>query len=286
MRLAGGNAKAAAAPVDRLPGTIAYFLGSDPSRWRTGIATYGKVEYLAVYSGVDVVYYGNGRQLEYDFRLAGRRRSVGDPAGVRRRSAAYGVARRRARGRRPEAAQAGGVPDGRGRAHGGGMRLRIAGIGGSRDAARRVRPTPAAGHRPGAQLCDVHWRDGERRRDKRESGRVGEIYLAGFTSSNNFPARGAAQTNYAGNNSSLAQLQFGDAFVAKLNPTGTSLVYATYLGGSGDDFATSIAIDAAGNAYVTGNTQSTNFPTTNGAPQRTAKGFGGDDNGFYNPSDA
>ena len=54
-----------------------------------------------------------------------------------------------------------------------------------------------------------------------------------------------------------------DAFVAKLNPAGSALVYSTYLGGSGDDDGYGIAVDSAGNAYVTGYTDSTNFPTAN-----------------------
>src|SRR5439155_834674 len=64
----------------------------------------------------------------------------------------------------------------------------------------------------------------------------------------------------------------GDAFVTKLNPTGSALVYSTYLGGSGFDSGFRIAVDGAGNAYVTGDTFSTNFPTTSGAFQTT---FGG-----------
>lgn len=67
----------------------------------------------------------------------------------------------------------------------------------------------------------------------------------------------------------------GDAFVAKLNPAGNALVYCTFIGGSLDDVATAIAIDTAGNAYITGGTISTNFPTTPGAYQRTFKGGGG-----------
>jgi Beta-propeller repeat. len=113
---------------------------------------------------------------------------------------------------------------------------------------------------------------------------TGSLYMAGFTTSGNFPVRGASQTAYAGTNSALLQAQFGDAFVAKLNPTGTAMVYATYLGGTGDDFATSLAIDASGNAYVTGATQSANFPTTAGAFQKIYKGFS-DDNGFFDPGD-
>ena len=115
---------------------------------------------------------------------------------------------------------------------------------------------------------------------------TGNLYMAGFTTSANFPVRGAAQTAYGGSNSGLLQAQFGDAFVAKLNPAGTAMLYATYIGGSGDDFATSLAIDATGNAYIVGATQSANFPTSANAPYKTYKGFTpADDNGFYNPGD-
>jgi hypothetical protein len=64
-----------------------------------------------------------------------------------------------------------------------------------------------------------------------------------------------------------------DAFVTKLNPAGTALVYSTYLGGSGDDEGYSIAVDASANAYVAGFTDSTDFPTTPGAFQTTLGGF-------------
>ena len=59
----------------------------------------------------------------------------------------------------------------------------------------------------------------------------------------------------------------GDAFVTKLNPSGSALVYSTYLGGSGQDYATGIAVDGSGDVYVTGDTVSTNFPTTPGSLQ-------------------
>lgn len=286
MRLAGSNAKAPASPLDRLPGTLSYFIGSDPGKWRSGVATYGRLEYRGVYPGVDVVYYGNGRQLEYDFRVA----AGADPNGIR---LVFDGAARPAvlrdgdlavgelRQRRPSAYQ---TVNGERVAVECRYVLRAGGEVGVRLGAydRRlpltIDPVLSYASYLGGSVNDAVTGV------KVDS--AGNIYVTGFTSSLNFPARGAAQTNYAGNNSSLQQLQFGDAFVAKLNPTGTTLVYATYLGGGGDDFATAIAIDAAGNAYVAGNTQSTNFPTTTGAPQRTARGFGGDDNGFYNPGDA
>ncbi len=81
----------------------------------------------------------------------------------------------------------------------------------------------------------------------------GAAYVAGQTFSSNFPTTaGAFKTTYSG---------AGDAFVAKLNPGGTALQYATYLGGSGTDNAEGIALDVNGNAYVTGQTYSTDFPT-------------------------
>lgn len=113
---------------------------------------------------------------------------------------------------------------------------------------------------------------------------AGSVYMTGFTASSNFPAKGGSQNSYGGSNSEQRQGQFGDAFVAKLNPAGTAVVYATYLGGSGEDLATSIAIDSAGNAYVAGSTQSANFPVSASAPQRVYRGFT-NDNGFYNPGD-
>jgi hypothetical protein len=98
---------------------------------------------------------------------------------------------------------------------------------------------------------------------------AGDAYVTGTTASRDFPTT-----------SSAVQLHFGvatDAFVSKLNPTGTALLYSTYLGGSGDDAGIGIAVDAAGNTYVTGDTHSRDFPTTSGAVQPHSRGV---DNAF------
>src|SRR5262249_30129374 len=82
----------------------------------------------------------------------------------------------------------------------------------------------------------------------------GNAYVTGYTNSTNFPTRSPLQTANAGSS---------DAFVAKLDPTGSALVYSTYLGGNDIDYGLSIGVDAGSNAYVTGYTQSTNFPLVN-----------------------
>src|SRR5208283_291258 len=70
MSLIGANPKANAVGLAPQPGVVSYFIGNDPKNWRSGIPTYGKVEYSQIYPGVDLVFYGNQRQLEYDFVVA------------------------------------------------------------------------------------------------------------------------------------------------------------------------------------------------------------------------
>jgi hypothetical protein len=70
MSLSGANTNVQAAGADPLPGVSNYFLGNDPAKWHSGIPTYAKVQYTAVYPGIDLVYYGNQSQLEYDFVVA------------------------------------------------------------------------------------------------------------------------------------------------------------------------------------------------------------------------
>jgi hypothetical protein len=94
---------------------------------------------------------------------------------------------------------------------------------------------------------------------------AGNAYVTGATASSDFPTENPLQ---AANGASGAD----HVFVAKLNPTGSALVYSTYLGGSGGDGGSSIALDSAGNAYITGQTYSTDFPTTPGAFQTACKG--------------
>jgi len=94
-----------------------------------------------------------------------------------------------------------------------------------------------------------------------------DAYITGFTESSDFPLKSAIQSTYG---------QATDAFVAKLNPTGSALVYSTYLGGSGFDAGGGIAVDGAGNAYITGQTASTNFPV----PNATQPAFGGATDAF------
>ena len=92
---------------------------------------------------------------------------------------------------------------------------------------------------------------------------AGNAYVTGFTQSPNFPTTSGAfdRTGAASNNL--------DVFVSKLNPTGTALVYSTFIGGTNFDWGRDIEVDAAGNAYVTGQTRSSNFPTTGGAFDRS-----------------
>jgi hypothetical protein len=85
---------------------------------------------------------------------------------------------------------------------------------------------------------------------------AGNAYVVGSTSSTNFPTTNAFQPSLGGGPN-------GDGFVAELSSTGGQLAYSSYLGGNADDVAIGIAVDSSGNAYVTGNTQSTNFPTVN-----------------------
>lgn len=93
---------------------------------------------------------------------------------------------------------------------------------------------------------------------------AGSVYVTGETESGDFPTTaGAFQTVMAGSS---------DAFVTNLNTTGTGLVYSTYLGGNGDNRGEGIAIDNMGNAFVTGETDSSDFPTTTGAFQTTLNG--------------
>src|SRR5205814_9734548 len=83
---------------------------------------------------------------------------------------------------------------------------------------------------------------------------AGNAYITGYTGSRNFPVANAVQPTLHGS---------FNAFVAKLDASGANLAYSTYLGGTIGEFGSGIAVDAAGNAYVTGVTTSTNFPTTN-----------------------
>jgi hypothetical protein len=92
---------------------------------------------------------------------------------------------------------------------------------------------------------------------------AGEAYITGVTSSRNFPTVNAVRPAHGGG--------FFDAFVAKLNASGSQFIYSTYLGGTGEDRGLRIAADGAGNAYVVGDTDSADFPTS-GAIQTTNRG--------------
>src|SRR5205807_5659198 len=70
MKFVGANPAPQVSGIDQLPGKSNYFIGNDPAKWRTNVANYAKVKYQEMYPGVDLVMYGNQRQLEYDFVVA------------------------------------------------------------------------------------------------------------------------------------------------------------------------------------------------------------------------
>jgi len=265
MNFVGANPSPQVMGLDELPGKSNYFISNDPKTWRTNVRNYAKVRYQDIYPGVDLICYGNQGQLEYDFIVAPSVRpsvinlafsdvdelNIDDQGNLLVLTAGGTVVQKR-----PIVYQ---EIDGRRRFVTGRYVLKDRhSVGFSVGAYNLTKPLIID---PVLSYSTYLGGDG------RESGRAiavdssGNIYMAGSTTSLNFPTTGGAfQSAYGGGTY--------DAFVTKMDPTVSSqgsLIYSTYLGGSGHDIGSGIAVDVSGNAYVLGDTTSVNFPTTAGA---------------------
>lgn len=257
LELLGARRSATPQTLDPLAGTVNFVVGEDALGWRTDVATFGRVSYDGVLPGIDVSYFGtNGGTLEYDFVVAPN----ADPADIRIGiTGAKGVA---IEAGRLVVTTAGGALTQEAPVvfqEVGGERVPVPGafslddgeVGftvGAYDHTLPLVIDPVLTYSSylGGSGDDVAWSvavDGS-----------GAAYLAGSTTSANFPTTGALQGGFAGGGGG------GDAFVTKLDPAG-SPVYSTYLGGSDEDVAHGIAVDGSGAAYVTGFTFSADFPT-------------------------
>jgi hypothetical protein len=259
MRLVGASGTAAGRGRGLLPGITNYLIGNDPRRWRKSVRSYAEVEYRGVYAGVDVIYYGNQQELEFDFIVA---------PGASYRAIALSFE--------------------------GSTSLKIDGTGNllvSTAAGTLVQHAPViyqnrSGGRSTVDGAYVLRHDGTvgfhvpsydpslplvidpvltystylgASREERAGGigfdAQGNMYVAGTTGSQEFPITGSPADVHGREN--------WDAFVLKLNPTGEQFLYATYVGGSGYEQPAGLAVDEAGNAYVAGQTDSWDFPTLN-----------------------
>ena len=260
MRIVGANSASQAVGVDKLAGVSNDFIGNDPSNWHTDIPNYGEVNYQGVYHGIDLMYHGDQKQLEYDFVVA----PGADPHSIR---LAFDGIRSTSLDRS------------------GNLVLHTSG-------GDLVEHAPAVyqevnGHRQavaGRYVLKGHHQVGFQV-SHYDHGKplvidpvlsystylggggddvgyaiavdaTGNAYVTGRTLSTNFPTKRPLQAGNAGGM---------DVFVTKLNAAGTALLYSTYLGGSANDQVSAIAEDPAGDAYVTGMTTSTDFPTSHAA---------------------
>lgn len=321
-RFVGANPDARMTALEPQPGVSNYLLGSDPGQWHTNIQHYAAVKYQGLYRHIDLVYHGTGEQLEYDFvvnpggqpgaiRMAidgAQSMSLDSQGGLVIETAAGTMVEqapvvyqqlpngriRSVRGRfvllnGDQVAFAVGAYDARlpliidpslryssylgssGYDQGNAIALDSSGnayVTGSTTSTINIgspiQPLNGGGtdafvvkmNAAGNSLIYYTYIGGS----GYDSGlgiaadSSGDAWVTGITTSTNFPTKGALQTSSAGSS---------DAFVARINSTGTLLLDSSYLGGSGSDEGLGIALDSAANAYITGATSSTNFPTKN-----------------------
>ncbi len=266
MKLANANSQTRVTGLEELPGKINYLTGNDPQRWRTNIAAYRKVKYENVYAGVDMIYYGNHSQLEYDFVVAPN----ADPKAIRLNFAgADGIkvdaagdliiraGKDEIRQRKPVLYQ-----------EANNVRREVAGryvlnskreVGfaiGAYDATKPLVIDPVLVYATyfGGSFAESYGIAVDS---------AGSAYVTGLTNPDFPTTSGAFKTS-------------GSLFVAKLSPDGSNFVYSTLLGGSGSNYGVdvgeSIAVDSAGNAYITGFTSSTDFPTRNAFQEKHGGG--------------
>ena len=262
LRTVNANPDVRITGIDPLPGTTNYFLGNDPKNWHTNVPSFAKVKYENVYPGIDLIYYGNEGNLEYDFNVApgadpkqialsvdGADKVDMDEAGNLLLHTAVGIVSQHAP-RIYQADQAGRheVP--------GGYVMRPDGLLAfdlvSYDRGKPLVIDPEVVYSTyfgGSMETDI----GGITVDP-----SGSVYVVGDTYAHDFPTQNPIQgTNNHSQNFS--------AIISKFSPDGQSLVYSTYLGGggSGADFGLGIVVDSTNAAYITGITNSTDFPTVN-----------------------
>ena len=263
--------------IDELDSKINYLIGNNPADWQIGVRTYAKVKYENLYTGIDLVFYGTPEHIEYDFVV----HSGADVARIKFSLRSEGTVAIEENGDLALATKAGTIlfrapliyqetSGGKQRRYG---RFRLSKPQesdemtlsfevASYDHSKPLIIDPVLDYSTYLGGSGYDWAGGI------AVDNAGNAYIAGTTTSLDFPTTpGAVFPVHGGCIASCY-----DAFVAKINTTGTGLAYATYLGGAGDDFANAIAIDSAGNAYVAGTTNSTDFPTTGGALQRSCGG--------------
>jgi uncharacterized repeat protein (TIGR01451 family) len=261
MKLAGANRSAVVTGAEQLPGKSNYFVGSDPAKWHRDIPQFARVRYENIYPGINLVFYGNQGQLEYDFQVA----PGADPA---RPELEFDSSTRLE------------LKDGDLVLHGEGDSVRLHAPHvyqrlGSREQSVEGHFALRAANRVGFAVgrydqsreliidpilsySTYFGGGGSESNASVAVDTAGNIYLVGTTDSaiNSFPQPAAGLPKQIGVSPHI--------FVAKLDPTkGTSGVeYLTFLGGSGSDTSAGIAVDGGGNAFIAGNTSSTDFPTT------------------------
>jgi hypothetical protein len=265
MTLIGASDSARGEATSTLPGKVNYLIGNDRSRWRTGIPTFRSARFTGIYPGVDVVYYGTQRNLQYDFvvkpggsvdtiRLAFEgaqsvsRSETGDlqvRAGEAELRFSRPVAYQEVGGIRKPVSAEWSVAAGAEKAP---VALFMVG---DYDRSRPLVIDPLLWYSTylGGSLNDDCL--------DIDVDQTGCAYVTGATDSPDFPVTpGSFQTVFNGGNM--------DAFVTKLDPMGQAAIYSTYLGSAGDDIGFSICVDVHGQAHVAGFTDNPGFPVTPG----------------------